>query len=108
LEFRIGGTLEWLPRETIIFDGALAELGTSVHLAAGARFIGWEVLCFGRRGSGEQFARGRVSLSTRIEQAERLLFVEQGEIAGGGRLMRSPVGLGGRSVLGTFIATGAA
>jgi len=108
LEFRVGGTLEWLPRETIIFDGALAELRTSVRLAAGARFIGWEVLCFGRRGSGEQFARGRVSLSTRIEQAERLLFVEQGELAGGGRLMRSPVGLGGRSVLGTFIATGAA
>src|SRR5438128_5047024 len=25
LDFRVGGTLEWLPRETIVFDGALAE-----------------------------------------------------------------------------------
>src|SRR5437660_4919808 len=25
LHFKIAGTLEWLPRETIVFDGALAE-----------------------------------------------------------------------------------
>jgi len=107
LAFRVAGTLEWLPRETILFDGALAELRTSVQLAAGARFIGWEVLCFGRRGSGEQFTRGCVSLSTRIAEAGRPIFVEQGELAGGSRLMNSPAGLGGRSVLGSFIATSA-
>ena len=107
LAFRVGGTLEWLPRETIIFDGAAAELRTVVELASGARFIGWEILCLGRRGSGEKFARGRVSLSTRVAQGGRPLFVEQGELEGGGRLLRSPAGLGGRSVLGMFIATGA-
>ena len=31
--------------------------------------------------------------------------MEKGEIEGGGRLMQSPVGLGGRSVFGTLIAT---
>ena len=107
LAFRVGGTLEWLPRETIVFDGALAELRTVVQLAAGARFIGWEILCLGRRGSGERFSRGRLRLSTRVGAPERPLFVEQGELEAGGRLMRSPAGLGGRSVLGTFIATGA-
>jgi urease accessory protein len=108
LAFRVSGVLEWLPRETIVFDGALAELSTRVELQPGARFIGWEILCLGRRGSGEQFARGRVRSSTRVREAERPLFIEQGELEGGGRLMRSPAGLGGRSVLGTFIATGAA
>jgi urease accessory protein len=34
-----------------------------------------------------------------------MLFVEKGEIEGGGQLMRSPAGLGGRTVFGTFIAT---
>ena len=34
-----------------------------------------------------------------------MLFVEKGEIEGGGRLMRSPAGLGDRSVFGTLIAT---
>ena len=31
--------------------------------------------------------------------------MEKGEIEGGGRLMQSPTGLGGRSVFGTMIAT---
>jgi urease accessory protein len=46
-----------------------------------------------------------MKIDTRILQGERLLFVEKGEIEGGGRLMRSPAGLGGRSVFGTLIAT---
>jgi|SRR5882724_3441044 len=41
LDFKVAGTLEWLPRETIVFDGAIAELDTRVELAEGARFIGW-------------------------------------------------------------------
>ena len=36
-----------------------------------------------------------------------MLFAERGEIEGGGRLMRSPAGLAGRTVFGTFIATSA-
>jgi|SRR5688572_14548157 len=99
LNFEVAGSLEWLPRETIVFDGALADLRCNVALASEASFIGWEVACLGR------FARGRVKLETRITQGGRMLFVEKGEIEGGGRLMRSPAGLGGRSVFGTFIAT---
>jgi len=105
LDFSVAGTLEWLPRETIVFDGALAELTTTVDLAEGARFIGWEVVCLGRRGAGERFERGRLRLSTRIDSAGRTVFIDRGEIEAGGRLMHSPVGLGGRSVFGTFIAT---
>ena len=99
LQFEVTGSLEWLPRETIVFDGALAELQCDVALQEGARYVGWEVACLGR------FKRGRLKLGTRITQGGRMLFVEKGEIEGGGRLMRSPVGLGGRSVFGTFIAT---
>jgi urease accessory protein len=105
LDFTVAGTLEWLPRETIVFDGALAELTTTVNLAEGARFIGWEVVCLGRRGAGERFERGRLRLSTRIDAAGRTVFIDKGEIEAGGRLMHSPAGLGGRSVFGTFIAT---
>lgn len=99
LDFEVDGSLEWLPRETILFDGALAELRCNVRLAQGARYVGWEVVCLGR------FARGRMRIETRITQGERMLFIEKGEVEGGGRLMRSPAGLGGRSVFGTFIAT---
>jgi urease accessory protein len=99
LSFEVEGSLEWLPRETIVFDGALADLRCNVNLAAGARYIGWEVACLGR------FARGRLRTETRIAQRGRMLFVEKGEIEGGGRLMRSRAGLGGRTVFGTLVAT---
>ncbi len=99
LQFDIEGTLEWLPRETILFDGALAQLETIIKLGPQASYRGWEIICLGR------FNRGRVKMNTRIMRGERMLFVEKGEIEGGGRLMRSPAGLGGRSVFGTLIAT---
>jgi urease accessory protein len=102
LKFDVQGSLEWLPRETIVFDGALADLRCDVALGSEASFIGWEVVCLGR------FKRGRVRSETRITQGGRMLFVEKGEIEGGGRLMRSPAGLGGSSVFGTFVATSAA
>jgi len=99
LQFEVEGSLEWLPRETIVFDGALADLRCDIALKEGARYVGWAVVCLGR------FTRGKVKLDTRITQGERLLFIEKGEIEGGGRLMRSAAGLGGRSVFGTFVAT---
>jgi urease accessory protein len=105
LDFDVAGTLEWLPRETIVFDGALAELNTSIDLGEGARFIGWEIVCLGRRGSGERFERGRLQLATRIDRQDRTVYIDRGDIEAGGRLMHSPAGLGGRSVFGTFIAT---
>ncbi len=105
LDFRVAGTLEWLPRETIVFDGALAELDCTVQLERAARFIGWEIVCLGRRGAGERFERGRLKVATRIDREGRPVYIDRGEIEAGGRLMHSPAGLGGRSVFGMMIAT---
>ena len=103
LDFHVGGTLEWLPRETIVFDGALAELDTCVDLAEGARFIGWEIVCLGRRGAGERFERGRLRVSLNVNREGRVVFIDKGELEA--RLLSSPVGLGGRSVFGMLVAT---
>lgn len=106
LLFEVEGDLEWLPRETIVFDAALAELECEVRLGSKARYIGWEIVCLGRAGSGERFSGGKVRLRTRVFRENRLLWLERGEIEGGGTLLRSGVGLGGHSVFGTLIATG--
>jgi urease accessory protein len=105
LSFDVRGALEWLPRETIVFDGALAELECEVHLGEEARYIGWEIVCLGRTGSGERFAKGKLRIDTRILRNENLVWLERGEIEGGGALMRSQVGLAGCSVFGTLVAT---
>src|SRR5258706_12667603 len=103
LDFTVAGTLEWLPRETIVFDGALAELTTTVNLAEGARYIGWEVVCLGRRGAGERFEPGPLRLSTRIDSAGRTVFIDRGEIEAGGRPTHSPAPAArGRARAGLF------
>jgi urease accessory protein len=104
LRFEVEGNLEWLPRETIVFDGALASLECRVDLAGEASYIGWEVVCLGRTGSGERFERGEIRIDTKIARDGRLLWLERGRIAGGGALMRSPAGLGGKTVFGTLLA----
>jgi urease accessory protein len=104
LSFDVAGTLEWLPRETIAFRDARAELGCRVEASAGGVFIGWEVLCLGRRGSGERFDKGRLDIRTEVKRDGKLLFAERGRLEGGTRLLDSPVGLGGHSVCGTMLA----
>lgn len=104
LRFDVQGSLEWLPQETIVFDGALAAMQCEVNLGAEARYIGWEILCLGRTGSGEQFDKGRIHLRTSITRSGKPLWREQGAIEAGGRLMHSPAGLGGRPVCATLLA----
>ena len=52
-----GAALEWLPQETIVFDGARARMETRVRLAADSRFIGWDILCLGRAAAGGRLRR---------------------------------------------------
>lgn len=99
--------LEWLPQENIVFDGALADMRTLVHLGPGARYLGWEILCLGRRASNEHFTHGELRMNTRIEQSGKPLWIEQARLTGGSPLLDSPVGLDGYSVCGTLLAAGA-
>ncbi len=105
LSFDVEGSLEWLPRETIVFDDALAELDCEIRLASGARYIGWEIVCLGRTRSGERFTRGKLGLRTSVFRERQLAWLERGMIDGGGRILASSAGLGGNTVFGTFIAT---
>ncbi|HSD60104.1 MAG TPA: urease accessory protein UreD [Burkholderiales bacterium] len=108
LDFRLGpgAALEWLPQESIVFDGARARMAARVELESGACFLGWEVVCLGRRGSGERFTRGWLSLGTRIFQEGEPLWFEQGLLVGGSQALEAPAVLDGASVFGTLVAAG--
>jgi len=107
LRFDVAGALEWLPQETIVFCGARARLETEVRLSGEARYLGWEILCLGRTGSGEKFGRGEMRLSTKVFRDGKLLWLERGRIEGGGALLDSPAGLQGQPVCATLAASGA-
>ena len=98
----VKGSVEWLPQETIVFSGALAQSAVEIDLAADAALVGWDIVCMGRTGSGERFERGSYRSSIRIRREGRLLWLERGRIDGGGKLLDSPAGLGGQPVFGTL------
>lgn len=109
LELRVqaGAALEWMPQETIFFNEADVLLDSTVRLAGDARYLGCEILCFGRSAHGERFERGRVRQRLRIERDGRPLWLEQGMLAGGSAAMDSPLGLAGQTVCASLVAVGA-
>ncbi|HQT26658.1 MAG TPA: urease accessory protein UreD [Burkholderiales bacterium] len=107
-QFEVGknAVLEWLPQETIVFDGAKARTTTKVNLDEEASFIGWEVICLGRRASGERFDSGFLGLSTRLERNGIPFWLERGLLEGGSPLLKSKAGLSGFSSSCTLLASG--
>ncbi len=99
-----GAAVEWLPQETIVYDGALADIGWQARIAASARLIAWDIVCLGRTGAGERFEKGRVRLESRLYREGRLAWLERGCIEPGSPLTDSAAGLSGMSVAGTMIA----
>lgn len=109
LDLRVadGACLEWLPQESIVFDGARAAMSARIDLAGSARFLGWDIVCLGRRASGERFEHGAMRLETRVNRDGRPIWLERGRVDGGSALLGSPAGLAGYSVTGTLLASGA-
>jgi len=104
LEAGAGAVLEWLPQETIVYDGAAAELEADIRLAADARFIGWEILRLARAGPGERAARGQLRTRTTIRRDGRIAWQARAQLEGGADLLDSTLGLAGEPVFGTLFA----
>ena len=92
-----GATLEWLPQETIVFDGARARMETRVSLAADSRYIGWDILCLGRAGGWRAF-RAMVVLTcfSASTAASMPIWLERGGFDGNDRDVEQPGRLGRR------------
>lgn len=94
-----GATLEWLPQETLVFDGAHACLSTRVELHGTARFCGWEILGLGRPACGESFLHGRLDFRFELFRDGRPLLLERLRGASGG-----VAGLRHHTTCATFMA----
>jgi len=103
LDIAPGACIEWLPQENIVYDGARAQLQWRAALAADARLIAWEIVCLGRTGAGERFARGAVRLESRLARDGRLAWLERGHLDADSRALHSQAGLGGAAVFGTMV-----
>ena len=102
LRVEAGASLEWLPLESIVFDGARARWDNRFEVAHGASLVAAELVCLGEPASARPYARGCLRWRTEIRRGGRLLYGEQAAIAGGDRMLASPAGLCGHPVFGTL------
>lgn len=101
-----GSQAEWLPQETIVFDGAQGRTALDLDLAADARVVAWEVWMLGRPAAGETFERGCYEARLRVQVDGRLYWHERTEVPGlsDSRFQTAAWGLAGARAVGTLIA----
>lgn len=95
---------EWLPQETMLFDGANASSETIVHLDTAASFIGWDMLVIGRQARDEQFAQGAYQNRFQLWRKDKLLVADTLNFKGNDRWLNSCLGMNGHAVMGSFWA----
>ncbi|MCX7087017.1 MAG: urease accessory protein UreD [Methylococcales bacterium] len=95
--------LEWLPQETIIYEGAQLTSLVKVNLEAGSRFIGREILSLGRPASAEGFDYGQADLNWQIYNGQQPLLLERLRLDA--KAFAARWGMQGFSACGTLFAT---
>ncbi len=101
-----GACLEWLPQETIIFNGAIYRQDLRVELAPGATWLGWEITRFGRTARGEKFLQGEWRSNTEIWQEKKPLWIDRQWLPAGSEIIDSPHGLGGEAIAASLAWVG--
>jgi urease accessory protein len=68
--------LEWLPQETILFDGSKLRRKTVINASRGAHVLAGEILVLGRTGSGEVFSTGFLQDAWEVNIDNRLIWAD--------------------------------
>jgi urease accessory protein len=76
LEVGAGGWLEWLPQETILFEGARLRRNTALSVAGTGRALAGEMLVFGRVARGETMSYGLVRDAWTVRRDGRLVWAD--------------------------------
>jgi urease accessory protein len=97
-----GGWLDWLPQETILFNGAALERRTVIDLAASAGCLALEAVVLGRAAMGETVSRVHFRDRREIRRAGVPLSVEPLGLSDAA-LRAGPAGLGGARAFATIV-----
>jgi urease accessory protein len=66
-----GAALDWLPQETIVFEGARLRRRTMADVAPGGALLACEMVVLGRAASGERFQSGLLFDSWSVRRPDR-------------------------------------
>jgi urease accessory protein len=98
------GALEWLPNESIHFNGSNTHIDTRFHLVGDARLIALDVQVFGRTAGQQPFVTGQADVSLSVFRGNTPLLLDRLRVQGQS-FATSAAGLRGHTVYGTLIAT---
>jgi urease accessory protein len=93
--------LEWLPQETIIFNGAIFHQYLRVNLAATATWMGWEINRFGRTARGERFTQGKWQSATEVYREGKPVWIDR-PVLYGDEMVDSAHSLAGYPIVGSL------
>jgi urease accessory protein len=82
LTVRAGAHLDWLPQETILFEGGRLHRTLEVELEDGASLFAVEAVLLGREAMGEAARNARLTDNWRIRRGGRLLHAEAARLSG--------------------------
>lgn len=100
--------LEWLPQETIVFDGARVRRATVIDAAAGARVLAGEIIVLGRIAMGERVKGGLIRDAWEVRADGRAVWADAFHAEGRiDEITAHPAGLGGAVATATAVYVGA-
>lgn len=82
LEVMRGASAEWLPQETILFDGSRLRREARIILAEDVTFLGVEAVVLGRQAMGETMRRGSLRDRMRIWRGGKLIYADSLALGG--------------------------
>jgi urease accessory protein len=100
-----GATLEWLPQETILFDGARLQRRCTVEMAAGASLLATEIVIFGRAARGEAWRHGLLQDGWTLNGPGGPFWLDRQTLTP--EAMAAPFGGQGAEALGMLLLAGA-
>jgi urease accessory protein len=102
-----GATLEWLPQETILFDGSRLSRTLSIELAEDAELLAVEAIVLGRRAHGERVRSGFLRDHWRVRREGRLIYADNVRMDGGiAALLDRAATFGGAQSFATLLLAG--
>lgn len=102
-----GARIDWLPQETILFEGCALERTLTADLAEDATLLAAEAVIFGRAAMGEVLAAPYFRDTWRIRRGGRLIYADALRLIGAAALSR-PGALAGAGAMASVLLTGPA
>lgn len=106
LQIEPGAYLEWLPQETILFNGAIYQQDIRVELAPGGSFCAWDIARLGRSARGETFLHGDWRSRLEVWQQGTPLWIDRQRLLASEELWFATNGLAEFPLVATLLYLG--